>query len=355
LSVEARSGLLASVRRPVDRPGEAPKRSEGRVRAAVVGAGLMGRWHASELPRAGGALVAVADSDAAAAASLAHSHPGVSAFSDPATMLREAAPEVVHLCTPTASHVELTERCLEAGAHVLVEKPLAPDAAATGALLERAEQRGLMLCPVHQYPFQSGVAQARRALPDLGRPVLVEATACSAGGEHLPDSPLDEIAGEILPHPLSLLALLLEPAVDRLAWSATRPAEGEVRAGAAVDGATVSISISMRGRPTRNELRLIAEAGTLHLDLFHGYAFAERGSVSRLDKALRPFAASAARVGAAGANLALRAVRREPAYPGLRELIRGFYSAVREGGSSPVPPDEALAVARARDAILSAL
>jgi predicted dehydrogenase len=151
------------------------------VRAAVVGAGLMGRWHAAELSRAGGVVVAVADRDAGAAATLARSHPGAGAFAEASAMLRDASPEVVHVCTPTASHVELTGRCLEAGAHVLVEKPLAPDAAATEALLEHAERSGLAACPVHQYPFQPGATRARRDLPRLGRLVLVEATACSAG------------------------------------------------------------------------------------------------------------------------------------------------------------------------------
>jgi predicted dehydrogenase len=312
----------------------------------------MGRWHASELSRAGGLVVAVADRDAGAASSLARSHAGAEAFRDPAAMLREASPEVVHVCTPTASHVELAEACLDAGAHVLIEKPLAPDAAATEALLGQAARRGLAVCPVHQYPFQPGAARARQELPGLGGLLLVEATACSAGGDRPGGSP-DDIAGEILPHPLSLLEVLLEPAVDRLGWSAASPGEGELRAAATVDGTTVSISISMRGRPTRNELRLIAEAGTLHLDLFHGFAFAERGAVSRVDKALRPFAASAARASAATANLAARAARRQPAYPGLRELIRSFYSSVRRGDPPPVTPAEALAVARARDAILS--
>jgi predicted dehydrogenase len=325
------------------------------VRAAVVGAGLMGRWHASELSRAGGQLIAIADTDPAAATGLARAHSGARAFQEPAAMLREASPEVVHVCTPTASHVELTERCLDAGAHVLVEKPLAPDAAATASLLKHAERSGLAVCPVHQYPFQPGAARARRELAGLGRLVLVEATACSAGGEHSPTGTLDDIAGEILPHPLSLLEVLLEPAVDGFGWSAARPAEGELRATAVLEGTTVSISISMRGRPTRNELRLVGEAGTLHLDLFHGYAFAERGTVSRLDKIVRPFALSATRAGAAAANLAARALRREPAYPGLRELIRRFYSMVREGQAAPVRPAEALAVARARDMILASV
>jgi predicted dehydrogenase len=337
----------------LNRPGEAHSGHGSSVRAAVIGAGPMGRWHATELSRAGGVVVAVADREPTAAAALASSHPGAGDFQEPEAMLAAAAPEVVHVCTPTASHVELAERCLDAGAHVLVEKPLAPDAAATEGLLSYAERRALTVCPVHQYPFQPGATRARRALPGLGRPLLIEATACSAGGELSPEVPLDELAGEILPHPLSLLAVLLEHGLDKLAWSASRPANGELRSAAVADGTTITISISMHGRPTRNELRAICAGGTLHLDLFHGYGFAERGAVSRLDKVLRPFMQSAGRTGAAAANLAARSLRREPAYPGLRELIRRFYATLRQGQPPPVPPAEALAVARARDSILA--
>jgi hypothetical protein len=111
----------------------------------------------------------------------------------------------------------------------------------------------------------------------------------------------------------------------------------------------------MSGRPTRNEMRLVARGGTIHLDFFHGFAFVEPGRSSRAHKIAHPFSLSALRTGSAAANLARRALRREPAYPGLRELIGRFYGAVRTGGPSPIGPGDALAVARARDRLLEHL
>src|SRR5215218_5526690 len=126
------------------------------VRAAVVGAGLMGLWHARELSRAGGVLVGVADPDEEARSALVRRFTSARPFAALDRLLAGSHPLVVHLCTPLETHVELIRRCLDAGAHVLAEKPLAPDAASTEELLARAEQRGVLLCPVHQYPFQRG-------------------------------------------------------------------------------------------------------------------------------------------------------------------------------------------------------
>lgn len=109
----------------------------------------------------------------------------------------------------------------------------------------------------------------------------------------------------------------------------------------------------MKGRPTVNALRLIGERGSAHADLFHGYSVIEPGTVSRSHKIADPFLRSGSTIFSATANLALRARRREPAYPGLRELIRRFYESLRTGEPPPISAGETLAVAAARDRILS--
>jgi predicted dehydrogenase len=312
----------------------------------------MGRWHASELRRAGGALVAVTDLDQAAATQLAATEASARAFPDLETLLATARPDAVHVCTPTESHASIVESALDHRTHVLVEKPLAEDAATTERLLAEAERRELYLCPVHQYLFQSGMERARRALPRLGRLVQVEVTACSAGGLFAPGTPLDRVAADILPHALAVLQSLLPAGVDALEWTALHPREGELRAAAEQMGAAINICVSMNGRPTRNELRAIGERGTVHIDFFHGYAVVQGGSVSRARKLAEPFASSGSRIAAAAVNLGRRTLRWEPAYPGLRTLIERFYDSVRSGGPPPLAFRDTLAVAKARDRLL---
>jgi len=75
--------------------------------------------------------------------------------------------------------------------------------------------------------------------------------------------------------------------------------------------------------------------------------------VSRRAKMAQPFTVAAKTFGSASANLARRAMRRELAYPGLSELVRQFYSAVRGGRPSPLLPANVADVACARDQILA--
>jgi predicted dehydrogenase len=320
------------------------------MRAAVVGAGLMGRWHAHELIRAGGAAVAVVDPNLGAAARLAEKHASAQAFAGLGEALEVGAIEAVHVCTPTESHVELVEQALGAGAHVLVEKPLAPDAPATERLVARAREAGRLLCPVHQYLFQPGFELALRSEARVAPLRHLDAMTCSAGGAGRPPSELDAIAADVLPHLLACVERLAAPGLSGVTWSAAR-----LRAAGAVDpgGATISLCVSMGGRPTRNELRLIGAGATVELDLFHGYGFLEAGEPSRATKALRPFAVSARRAGAAAGNLTRRAARWEPAYPGLRTLIERFYASAESGGQPPISLEESLAVARSRDDLLA--
>lgn len=318
-----------------------------RLRAAIVGAGLMGRWHAHAVRLAGATVVVVVDPDNRRAAALARAHGSRSA--DDLTGVLDGV-DVVHVCTPTGSHLALVNMALAAGRHVLVEKPLAATAEDTGRLLTLAAERGTLLCPVHQFAWQPGVARLITALPGLGRVRHVDITTCSAGAADRDDLAADAVALEIVPHPLSLLARLL-PAAVAAEWQLHRPAAGEYRLSTCADGATVSVVLSMAGRPTVNALRVIAERGTAHVNLFHGYAVIEGGAVSRARKILQPLTLSAATGATAAANLLRRAIRRQPAYPGLVELTRAFYQAAASGGPPPIAPAESLAIAHAVDAV----
>jgi predicted dehydrogenase len=321
------------------------------LRAAVVGAGLMGRWHADAVRRAGFTVGAVVDADRQRADTLAARYRARAATTLGGVL---DAVDVVHVCTPTATHEMLAAEAIAAGRHALVEKPLAVTAAQTRALLAQASARGVLVCPVHQFPWQPGARRLADTLPALGTVRHVDFTACSAGAIAAGSADPDTIALEILPHPLSLLAHLL-PAALAAPWTACRPAPGEWRLTADAAGATVSIVVSMAGRPTVNALRVVAAGGTAHLDLFHGFAVVEDAAVSRGRKIGHPFALAAATGAAAATNLARRAASREPAYPGLRALVTRFYRAVADGTAPPVSAAEAIAIAEIVDRARAAL
>jgi predicted dehydrogenase len=325
------------------------------LRAAVVGAGLMGRWHADAVQRIGGRVVAIVDPDASRAEALAKRlapRPAVEAGLGRA--LREHAVEVLHICTPLPTHEALVAEGLGAGVHVLVEKPLAGDAATVERLHALAVARGVLLCPVHQFVFQPGVLSAARALPSLGTVRQVDVVACSAGADGLSEQDREAVALDILPHGLALAGRLLGARLADVSWQVGAGPPGELRVTADVHDTSVMLTVSMRARPTENSLTIRCDRGTVRANLYHGYATIERGNPSRMDKMGRPFVGSLATLGAALHNLGARAARGEPAYPGLRELVRRFHRACAALEPSPITVEQSVDVARTRDSISSA-
>jgi len=104
------------------------------MRFGLIGNGEIGRLRAQALRRVPGAeLIAIADPQAPAD------------LRDPAELLRRDDIDAVLIATPCETHEELTLAALEAGKHVLCEKPLAPTPAAARRMVETAERTGLRL------------------------------------------------------------------------------------------------------------------------------------------------------------------------------------------------------------------
>jgi predicted dehydrogenase len=305
----------------------------------------MGLWHAKNIARAGGELAVVYDVDQSAAQRLASHFKNARVVAD----LEREKIDVLHVCTPLSSHFELASTALSRGIHVLIEKPMTPRCAETERLYELAAEHQVLLCPVHQFPFQRGARRAFEQFGRIGQLRHFEATFCSAGGAGRSGEELDEIVAEILPHPLSLMELFAPGSLREKSWTVSHPSPGEFRATLTARDICFSILISMNSRPTATTLRLLATAGTIHVDLFHGFCVIEPGTVSRLKKIARPFDFSLRMLLAAGVNLVERASVWDPAYPGLRTLIERFYTAVASGSKSPIQSSDAIEIATARD------
>lgn len=321
------------------------------IRTGIAGAGLMGRWHAQAARRAGAQITAIADPDPRAAEGLA-ARLGAQAFPNLAQMLEHTQLDALHICTPPDTHLSLAARALDAGLHLLVEKPLTARADETQALLDAAADRNRIVCPVHQFLFQDGTRKAARALPRIGRLHHIRATFCSAGGDGGAGDAADMIAADILPHPLALMRLFLGDRFSGSDWRADWSGRGELRAEGRCEDVTLSIFVSMHARPTVSALQLLGSSGSIHLDLFHGYAVVEPGDVSKFRKIAHPFDLAIRTLAGAGWNLARRTIEWQPAYPGLQRMIEMFYRAVRGEGTPPVSPADAVAVARVRDRLI---
>jgi len=321
-------------------------------RVAIVGAGLMGRWHATACRRAGGQVVGIVDVDIHAAHRLARrlGHPAVAVSLE--TLPSGAELDLVHICTPPETHAEQIRSALARRCSVIAEKPLAPTAAETEALLAEAGRAGCWVLPVHQAAFQHGIRQAVRWVSGGGLRAF-DYRVCSAGASADPQG-ADAVAADILPHPLALLDLIVPQALEA-AWQVYRPCAGEIAVSGVAGLTAVSVLISMHARPPRHDLTLMTDTCTVRADLFHGFAWRESGATSRFAKMARPVRAGAAASSSAAVNLVRRALRREAAYPGLMPLVRQAYDSLRDGTPRPLDDRHTLAVARARDGILQRL
>lgn len=312
----------------------------------------MGHWHAKAIKRAGGRLRAVMDSNLEAAQRLAANCRDAESFSDIEQMLNRINLDVLHVCTPLHSHSRIAKLAIEFGLNVIVEKPITPMAIDTERLFEQAADRGVLICPVHQFIFQNGVQMAIELLPRIGQLVHIGGVICSAGERGPACEQSDTIVADILPHPLSLMQIFLPTGLCEKNWVISRPVLGELRASSEISGVSLSIFISMNVRPTECSFQVAGTDGTIHIDLFHGFAFMEPGKVSKTKKVIHPFELAIRRWSAATINLGQRVVHWESAYPGLNQLISLFYRAVCKEVVAPISREDAVAVARSRDRLL---
>lgn len=145
-----------------------------RLRTALIGCGKVGQIHATALRElAESEFVAVCDPVRERAESLAQLC-GVRAFADIGQLLRDTRPQAVLIATPHPQHAAAAILAAEAGAHVLVEKPLAASLRDCDAMLAAARRRGVQLSVISQRRWYPPVRrlQAAIAAGKIGRPVL---------------------------------------------------------------------------------------------------------------------------------------------------------------------------------------
>lgn len=140
------------------------------LRAGVIGVGYLGRFHAQKWAQLEGvALVGVVDCDAARATAVA-TEVGCAAYTDYQDLLGRI--DVVSVVVPTENHYQVVRDCLQAGVHVLVEKPITPRLDEADALIELAHARGLKLQVGHLERFNPAWLAMQ---PHLGAPRFIEA------------------------------------------------------------------------------------------------------------------------------------------------------------------------------------
>ena len=173
-------------------------------RAGVIGVGHLGQHHArlyASLPEA--QLVGVLDQSPERAQVVADRH-GARVFRTVDELLPHV--DVVSVAVPTSGHYAVAKSCLQAGKHLLVEKPIAVMPGEAQELVELAKQRGCCLQVGHSERFNPVMALMR---PHIKKPVFIECHRLSSFSERGTDV---DVVLDLMIHDLDLvLSLNLGP------------------------------------------------------------------------------------------------------------------------------------------------
>lgn len=140
------------------------------IGVGIIGAGEISLLHAAAYRALGERvrLAAVADIDKERARNLAKHFNIPAIYDDYQHLLADSNVRAVSICTPPFLHVQQSVEALEAGKHVLCEKPVAPNLAELDRIATAQDGSGLVFCGVFQSRFGQGARQVK-ALIERGR------------------------------------------------------------------------------------------------------------------------------------------------------------------------------------------
>jgi predicted dehydrogenase len=170
-------------------------------------------------------LAAVCEQDPARAAAIVQKHAGVPVLGDLEVALLHPNVDAVVVATPPRTHHPLVKRALEAGKHVLVEKPLATNSSDAEELVHMADERGLLLMPGHTFVYSPAVNKVRDLIQDG---VLGEIYFITSSRMNLGKYQADGVVCDLAPHDLSILLHWLEEPVVQISTSARSVFQDEV-------------------------------------------------------------------------------------------------------------------------------
>jgi predicted dehydrogenase len=186
------------------------------LRVAVVGVGYWGPNVARNVHDFSGAsLEWVCDHNAERLARISARYPGLPTTSSFADVLQDQKVEAVVIATQVGTHAELATAALEAGKHVLVEKPLAASVADAESLIQLADRRGLTLMPGHTFLYSPPVNLIREVIRagDLGEIHFISSSRVNLG-IHQSDV---SVVWDLGPHDFSILRYWLDEMPQRVA------------------------------------------------------------------------------------------------------------------------------------------
>jgi len=299
------------------------------LRAGVVGLGMMGRNHVRVWDEAisGVELVAVADPDELAVERMTHDR-SIRGYAEAESMFAAESLDLVSVVAPTSLHLPLTLAALEAGAHVLVEKPIAASREEAERMIAAAKDARRLLTVGHIERFNPAILELRRRLArgELGRIFEINATRLGPFPARIRDV---GVVVDLAPHDLDVMRFLLGSEPIRVFAETEQRIHTDhedlfVGILKFANGAIGVLDINWLTPTKKRTLSVTGERGMYVADYI------------AQDLVFYPNPADASV--AEGEMVRRHVERREP----LVVELEAFADAVRDGGPPPVDPHEAM-------------
>jgi predicted dehydrogenase len=234
-----------------------------KIRAAVIGVGYLGRFHAQKYAQLTDCeLIAVVDGREEVRKAVA-AEVGTTAVADHRELLGKV--DAVSVATPTPAHFEIAAAFLEAGAHVLVEKPITETPEQAKALIAQAARVGRILQVGHLERFNAAVLAAE---PYVSAPRFMECQRLAPYKERGTDV---NVVLDLMIHDIDLVQSLAASEIVSIDAIGSPVFSGEIDIANArirfANGCVANTTASRVSLKTERKLRIFEDAAYISLDL----------------------------------------------------------------------------------------
>ncbi len=349
---------------------------------ALVGCGKAADHHILGLRRLDAArIVALCDLELLMAEQLAARHClAAKCYRDFDKLLATERPDVVHISTPPQSHFSLALAALNAGCHLVIEKPLALDSRQAAQIINLAESHSRKLTVGYTYYFDPSARALRRLIQDdvMGNVVHVESflgydlrgpfgSSVLSDANHWVHHLPGKLFQNILDHLVNKVTEFLTDErllVQAHAWQNSDASPhvsydlpDELRVTVIGERKSAYATFSSHARPVRHSFTYYGTKNTAHLDYESGTITLDRKSVlpSVLGRLASPFVQGYQHLHVGSSNLLRFARSQYHFFEGFDYLLSEFYQSIINDLPAPISYCEILRVATLVDEIVHQL
>ena len=343
------------------------------MKVGIVGCGQIASVHIPYVrSRPGTHIVGLYDADGERAREMARRFGVENVCRTLGELFEKHRPDVVHVLTPPQTHAALSIQAMEAGCHVLVEKPMAVNVDEAEAMEAAARRRGVKLCVDHNHLFDPAVVEARALVGQGVIGELVSVDTFEGFFVGAPDNPyvlpgsadhwVHRLPGGIFqnlaPHPVYLLLAFLDPpksvhAVAQKTGRVPTSFADELRVLVTSDNGLGCFMVSLSIQPFMKYVHVYGTEGTIRVNLTtNSFTLAKNRDLPRaLARGMLGIDEARQLLRGTVSNAVKVVSGRLRSYPGLGVLISEFYRSIEEDRPSPVDGQAGREVVRVLDAV----